>query len=92
MAILEFTRAARARVPECFTCRSTRLPRAGLMASCPFCGNSDLVKIWADDPTGDGEGGNARVQCGRCLSQGPIMDSVPNAVRGWNMRQEPCRG
>ena len=92
MAILEFTRAASVRAPKRFTRNLAHVPRAGHPAFCPFCGNTDLVKIWADDPNGDGEGVDARVHCGRCLAEGPIMDSVPNAVRGWNTRQEVIRG
>jgi Lar family restriction alleviation protein len=67
-------------------------PRAHHPAPCPFCGNSRLVKIWAEDPDGDGEGTDARVQCGDCMAQGPVTDSVHNAVLAWNMRREVCRG
>jgi len=72
--------------------RRLSLVRSAAPAPCPFCGTSCLVKIWAHDHTGDGEGSDARVQCGRCLAQGPIMDSVPSAVRGWNMRREVSDG
>jgi Lar family restriction alleviation protein len=65
---------------------------AGHPAPCPFCGNFRLVKIWADDPDGDGEGSDARVHCGDCMAEGPITDSVPNAVHAWNTRREVCRG
>ena len=59
-------------------------------APCPFCGTSRLVKLWADDPDGDGEGVDARVQCGNCLAEGPVTDSIRSAVSAWNMRREVC--
>jgi len=33
--------------------------RSSQPARCPFCGTSCFVKIWADDPDGDGEGQDA---------------------------------
>jgi len=66
--------------------------RAGFPAACPFCGNSQLVKVWANDPDGDGEGADARVQCGQCSAEGPVTSSVPNAVRAWNIRQAVDHG
>jgi Lar family restriction alleviation protein len=69
-----------------------RSVRTGNPAPCPFCGNAQLVKVWADDPDGDGEGADARVQCGACSAEGPVTASVPNAVRAWNMRREVIRG
>jgi hypothetical protein len=65
---------------------------AGCPAPCPFCGNARLVKIWADDPNGRGDGVDARVQCGACLAEGPVMNCVPNAVRAWNVRREVSNG
>ena len=55
-------------------------------ALCPFCANFELVKIWASDPVGDGEGTSAFVLCGNCLAQGPVMDRVERAMHAWNMR------
>jgi Zn ribbon nucleic-acid-binding protein len=92
MAICECTRPSERRLRD----RSdndivvrTRFIRPAL---CPFCANSELVKIWADDPNGDGEGTSAFVLCGNCLAQGPVMDRVERAMYAWNMRREVCRG
>jgi hypothetical protein len=66
--------------------------RSAQPAPCPFCGTSCLVKIWADDPIGDGEGQDARVHCGNCLAEGPVADTIRSAVGAWNIRREVCRG
>jgi phage/plasmid primase-like uncharacterized protein len=61
-------------------------------AFCPFCANSELVKIWADDPEGHGEGNSAYVVCGNCMAQGPVTDCVQRAMHAWNMRREVSHG
>jgi hypothetical protein len=83
MAVLQFTGPPIRRVSNI---------RCSQPAPCPFCGTSCLVKIWADDPDGDGEGQDARVQCGNCMAEGPVTDSIRSAVGAWNMRREVCRG
>jgi len=75
-------------LPHIRICNRSR----GAPLPCPFCGNTQLVKIWAADPDGDGEGADARVQCGQCSAEGPVTSSVPNAVRAWNIRQAVDRG
>jgi hypothetical protein len=83
MAILQFTGPPVRRVSHV---------RCSQPGPCPFCGTSCLVKIWADDPDGGGEGQDARVHCGNCQAEGPITDSIRSAVGAWNMRREVCRG
>lgn len=83
MAILQFTGPPIRRVSHI---------RCSQPGPCPFCGTSCLVKIWADDPDGDGEGQDARVHCGNCQAEGPVTDSIRSAVGAWNMRREVCRG
>jgi hypothetical protein len=83
MATLQFTGPPIRRVSKV---------RCSQPTPCPFCGTSCLVKIWADDPDGDGEGQDARVHCGNCQAEGPVTDSIRSAVGAWNMRREVCRG
>jgi hypothetical protein len=83
MATLQFTGPPIRRVSKV---------RCSQPSPCPFCGTSRLVKIWADDPDGDGEGQDARVHCGNGSAEGPITDSIRSAVGAWNMRREVCRG